>query len=101
MTSVSPTSEMPLDAGIARAVSILRAAGVETFESCEGGDGHPFREPTVRFHGSHVEGHRAYAVAMQGGLPVFGIQRVWDVVDGELTGPWWQMTFREPVPLDD
>ncbi len=28
-------------------VEVLRAAGVETFESCEGGAGHSYPEPTV------------------------------------------------------
>jgi hypothetical protein len=41
----------PLDPGIAPAVLVLRDAGVETFESCEGGEGHSYPEPTVRFHG--------------------------------------------------
>jgi hypothetical protein len=40
-----------LDPGIAPYVDALRAEGVETFESCEGGDGHAYPEPTVRFAG--------------------------------------------------
>ena len=38
-----------LDPGIERAVNLLREARVETFESCEGGAGHAFPEPTIRF----------------------------------------------------
>lgn len=34
----------PLDYGIARVVSVLREAGVETYESCRGGAGHAFHE---------------------------------------------------------
>jgi hypothetical protein len=37
-----------LDPGIRQAVRILREAGVETFESCEGGERHAYPEPTVR-----------------------------------------------------
>lgn len=37
-----------LEPGIAREVDVLRAAGCRTFSSCEGGEGHPFPEPTVR-----------------------------------------------------
>jgi hypothetical protein len=55
----------PLDPGIAAAVVALSAAGVETFESCEGGSGHAYPEPTVRFHGDRAEGLRALAVAMR------------------------------------
>lgn len=83
----------PLDAGIARAVAILRAAEIETFESCEGGPGHSYPEPTVAFHGDPSEGFRAYAAAVGHGLRVFKLQRIWRVDYGELTGPWWQLVF--------
>lgn len=82
-----------LDAGIAAAVAILRAAGVETFESCEGGAGHAYPIPTVRFFGERPEGFRALAAAQQQGLRVSELRRVWPVIDGEATGPWWEMTF--------
>ena len=52
-----------LDPGIAAYVDALRDAGVETFESCEGGSGHAYPEPTVRFGGGPGEGFRALAVA--------------------------------------
>jgi hypothetical protein len=83
----------PLDTGIKDAVLALRRAGVETFESCEGGAGHAFPEPTVRFHGDRSEGFRALAAAMQAGLNVADLRRVWPVNDGEPTGPWWELTF--------
>ncbi len=86
--------DSPLDAGIRNAVLALAAASVETFESCQGGHGHAYPEPTVRFHGDTSEGLRALAVAMRAGLPVLGLRRVWPVVDGEPTGPWWELTFR-------
>jgi hypothetical protein len=38
-----------LDSGIAHYVDVLDAAGVETFESCEGADGHAFTEPDHSF----------------------------------------------------
>jgi hypothetical protein len=82
-----------LDPGIAPMVDALMDYGVETFESCEGTEGHSYREPTVRFHGQPEEGFRAYAAAMERGLPVSAVRRVWIVVDGELTGPYWEMTF--------
>lgn len=83
----------PLDPGIKRAVEILNSAGVETFESCDGSPGHAYPEPTVRFYGNRAEGIRALAVAMQAGLEVTGLRRVWPVLDGEPTGPWWELTF--------
>jgi hypothetical protein len=42
--------------GIVRAVRILRTAGIPTFESCEGGDGHAFAEPTIKFGGGLESG---------------------------------------------
>jgi len=68
--------DSPLDKGIKRYVEILASAGIETYESCEGGDGHPFPEPAVRFHGENSEGFRALAVALQNGLPVLYLRRL-------------------------
>jgi hypothetical protein len=84
----------PLDAGIKRIVETLYKANVETFESCEGGDGHAYLEPTVRFHGDRSEGYRAFAIAIQSGLGVRELRRVYTVSGSELEGPWWEMTFK-------
>ena len=88
-----PNPGYPLDAGIKQIVHTLCENGVETYESCEGGKGHAFPEPTVRFHGGRAEGFKALAVAMQHGLKVSELRRVWPVLDGEPTGPCWEMTF--------
>lgn len=82
-----------LDPGIRREVLILNGVGIETFESCEGGPGHAYPEPTVRFRGDHSEGYRALAAAIQNGLPVAELRRVWCMLDGELNGPYWELTF--------
>lgn len=85
--------ERQIDAGIQPIVEILNKNGVETFESCEGGDGHAFFEPTVRFCGSHAEGFRALSVALQHGLKVRELRRYYAVIDGEPVGPQWELTF--------
>lgn len=90
-TPVHP--ETPLDKGIAFFVQVLHGAGIETYESCEGGEGHCFPEPTIRFHGERSEGLRALAVAQQRDLPVASIRRTWAIIDGEPTGPTWEMIF--------
>lgn len=87
-----------LDPGIRGAVRLLLDAGVETFESCQGGPGHAYLEPTVRFHGGPGEGFRALGVAMTVALPVYALRRIWRMIDGEPTGPHWEMTFRKEVP---
>ena len=85
----------PIDRGIAREVRILSENGVETFESCEGGAGHSFPEPTVRFHGDRAEGFRALAIALQFGLRVDQLRRYYSIQNGEPTGPHWEMTFHK------
>lgn len=88
--------DSPLDPDIARHVKILAAAGVETFESCQGGSGHSMPEPTVRFHGGKSEGFRALDVALKNDLPVLDLRRYWAIIDGEPTGPYWEMVFLFP-----
>src|SRR5438105_1615594 len=83
----------PLDPGIAQAVKILREGGIETCESCEGGVGHAFPDPTVVFHGQQPEGFRGFAWATQHGLKIRELRRVWQVIDGELHGPYWELVL--------
>ena len=87
------TYDPPLDKGIERAVHVLNDAGVETFESCQGGDGHAYVEPTIRFHGDQGEGYRALAAALSAGLRVVALRRTWCIHDNEPTGPYWEMVF--------
>lgn len=99
---VDPREIEHLDPGIADIVALLLSKGVETFESCQGGPGHAFPEPTVRFYGHRDEGFRALAIALQHGLRVSEVRRYWSVIDGEPTGPHWEMVFssaarREPA----
>jgi hypothetical protein len=92
-----PEAAAELDPGIYEAVRILRSEGVETFESCEGGEGHAFPKPTIRFHGDTWAGYHAFAIAMRNGLPVSELRIVYDAIEGQLVGPGWEMTFRTPV----
>ncbi len=85
-----------VDLGIVRVVSALRDGGVETYESCEGGPGHAFFEPTVRFHGGLDTGWRALALCLSYGFSVRRLERFWSVYDGhEPNGPEWQIVLRE------
>jgi len=84
-----------LDPGIKRWVEILNGQGVMTFESCEGGEGHSFPEPTIRFHGNAAEGFRALTHAMDWGMPVRDLRMVWDITEGLPNGPEWEMTFKK------
>jgi hypothetical protein len=85
-----------LDPGIRKAVERLQAEGIETFESCEGGAGHSFPEPTVRFYGTPEAGWRAVGICLAYRLPILALRRVWYMLDSnEPTGPQWEITFRE------
>lgn len=91
MVAIAP--ETPLDPGISEFVQALAGGGVETFESCQGGAGHAFPEPTIRFYGDRSEGFRALSIATQQQLPVAALRRIWIITDGEPVGPHWEMTF--------
>lgn len=93
----APVVDMDLDAGIRRAVLILRSNGVETFESCEGGDGHAMPDPTVRFWGGTWAGYKAFAIAMEHGLPVLHLRYCFTAVNGHLETPCWELTFHPEV----
>ena len=83
-----------LDPGIRLAVEILLAAGIETFESCQGGEGHSYPEPTVRFHGERPEGFKALSAVMYDSrLKVSALRRIWRIIDGEPSGPYWELVF--------
>ena len=88
-----------LDPGIKAWVELLQEDGVKTFESCEGGRGHWFYEPTIRFHGDFSEGFRALAMAQEHHLPVCELRQTWSVLqNGKVEGPVWEMTFLNAAP---
>jgi hypothetical protein len=87
--------DRPIDLGIVRQVKVLMDSGIETFESCQGGEGHAMSRPTVRFHGGADAGWRALSTCITFDLPVLALHRSWDVTPtGEPTGPYWEIVFR-------
>ena len=86
-----------LDVGIRRAVVVLHDAGLNTFESCEGGEGHAYTEPTVRFYGAVCEGWTGLGALASYGLPIKRLSRTWVMEDGEPAGPFWEVTFRSKL----
>ena len=97
----SEVFDPPLDAGIVGAVTVLRAAGIETYESCEGGSGHSYRDPMVRFYGEADEGFKALAVAIAADLPLEELRRRWTLDAQEPHGPGWELVFSAKVPAAD
>lgn len=96
--AVAPRSS-EIEPGIRYAVEVLQGAGIETVESCEGGDGHAYHEPTVRFHGGTWVGYRAFAVAMEHGLPVKHLRYAYSTLNGHLEAPCWEIVFDESVRI--
>jgi hypothetical protein len=82
-----------LDPGISEIVIALNDAGVVTAESCEGGEGHAYYEPTVALLGGSAVGWRALSVCKELRLPVRTLRREWPIRDGEPSGPFWYLTF--------
>jgi hypothetical protein len=50
-----PGTDMPLVRDIRSYVLAFRTGGIETLESCEGGKGHAFAEPTLRESQRHAD----------------------------------------------
>lgn len=50
--------------------SILMDADTAMYESCQGGKGHAYAEPTIRFAGTPACGWRALAILMRYDLPI-------------------------------
>jgi hypothetical protein len=88
----------PLDPGIAYAVEILYILGVDTFDSCEGGEGHLHSEPIVRFHGDFPSaGYQALSIALAYYLPVRELRRRWSLNGGEIARPDWEIVFSPEI----
>lgn len=69
-----------LDKGIRFAVKVLHAHGIETGQSCQGGKGHSYNDPTIDLSTSDTgtEIFSAFDVLNQYGLPVSNISLVWE-----------------------
>jgi hypothetical protein len=85
--------KFPPDLGIVRAVKILPDVGIGTVQSCEGGEGHSYPEPTVEFVGGRSENWKAAHALLQFGLPIRRMGQIWKWNEGVPEGPIWAVTF--------
>lgn len=87
-----------LDPGIRFAVRVLHAHGIETGQSCEGGDGHAYDWPTVDLWGTGngATGLAAVHYLHEYGLPVRDVAKLWRVEDGLPVEMFWRITFSKP-----
>ena len=88
-----------LDTGIRFAVRVLHAHGFDTCQSCQGGKGHSYDEPTVEMvaQGDDAEGFGALAALRAYGLPVCAVAIVWPVQNGLPYEKNWRITFRKTM----
>jgi hypothetical protein len=88
-----------LDAGIRFAVRVLHAAGFETCQSCQGGNGHCYDRPTVEMvsTGNDSQGFGALAALQSYGLPVVDIAIRWSICNGLPYERLWTITFRKTM----
>jgi len=94
MSTSTLIEEEKLDDKIKPIVLFLRANGVETFESCEGGPDHCFNAPTIRFWGGKNEGLRVTYLCIEKTLPIFEVRRVFVIQEHEIQAPFWEITFK-------
>lgn len=79
---------------------MLHANGIETCQSCEGGDGHAYDHPTVDLlAGEDSLGFAAVAVLVDHGLPVRDVAQVWRLDKlGRPVETIWRITFKSDFP---
>jgi hypothetical protein len=82
-----------LDDGIRDIVVVLHDHRIETCQSCEGGPGHSYPQPTVDFLGGVAQGYAAVSVAVQHGYRPQRLSRVWNILDGDIYEAVWRIEF--------
>ncbi len=89
-----------LDAGIRFAVRVLHAAGIETCQSCQGGEGHAYHEPSIDLPVSSddAQGFAALAALKSYGIDVLTVGMVWTVNDGLPRDLVWRIELRRTYP---
>lgn len=91
-----------LDVGIRFAVRVLHAEGIETAQSCQGGKGHSYQEPTVDLPAGgprDAAGFGTLPTLVQHGLDPVDLAIVWSLdANGMPYQRIWRITFRVPCP---
>ncbi len=89
-----------IDKGIRFAVRVLHSHGIETGQSCEGGDGHAYDHPTVDLAGGarYGDGFAALHFLTLHGLSVETVELVWTVDRGLIADNFWRIVLTEARP---
>lgn len=90
-----------LDPGIRFPVRVLHAHGFETCQSCQGGKGHAYHDPTIDMlagASGDTEGIAALGPLAAYGLDVRTISITWSIDSGLPYEKLWRIAFVKPVP---
>lgn len=80
-----------IDPGIASAVRALDFYGIETFESCQGGEGHSAEKPSIWFRGDDHAGLWAVWLLSSLKFKVEELSRHWNPDHGVPREPFWKV----------
>lgn len=94
-----------VDEKIRAVVVLLNRHGFKTFESCQGGEGHCFKYPTVRFEGSEFDLIKAHNICEVNNLNVMEGKRVYRKTplyndEGVSIGEAWETPFNELIFIE-
>ncbi len=84
-----------IDKGIRFAVRVLNAKGIDTQQSCQGGKGHAYNQPSVDIPATDddAKGFAALSALRDYGLPVQEVSIIWPVSGSLPTEKFWRVTF--------
>ena len=88
-----------IDPEIAAAVHALADYEIDTFSSCQAGEGHPCTMPEILFHGDEAAGLYAVWLLEAQGFRVWELSRHWDLDHGLPRQPFWRVTLRTLEPM--
>lgn len=89
-----------LDPGIRFAVRVLHSAGIETCQSCQGGEGHAYDNPTIDLiaGADEARGFAAIAALSEYGIPVIELAIVWPMCHGHPYEKLWRIVLKHAIP---
>ena len=90
-----------IDPEITLALRALADYGIDTFSSCQGGDGHSSAWPEILFHGDESAGLYAAWLLEAQGFRVQELSRHWDLDHGLPRQPFWRVMMRSLEPMKE
>jgi hypothetical protein len=88
-----------IDSEIASALHALADFEIDTFSSCQGGEGHASLMPEIFFHGNDDVGLYAVWLLESQGFRVWELSHHWDLEHGLPRRPFWRVALRTLMPL--